>query len=250
MNSPFPLLPLSLLLLLLPPPALSQTTGGSPGYIRVPSATFNADATLWFGAGFLPKQYLEYSRYTYNAISAYGSITFLGFVEIDLRVTRRLNIPAGSNHVVDRVPTVRFRLLRENWRGKKWIPSVTVGAQDFISSLESGKARHFGASYLVVTKNFTIAKTGLRLEASLGYGTNWLIWYNNEFIGPFGGLSLTHEKLNWLTLLADYDGHTVNAGLRAVCFKHLILMAGLLNFEAVTAGVSYRFSIAGKQGKR
>ena len=219
--------------------SFSQTTGGSPGYIRVPSATFNPDASLWFGAGFLPKKYLEYSQNHYDALSVYAGLTFLSFVEIDLRVTRRLGYPPNSNHIVDRVPTIRFRILAE----KKWIPAVVVGFQDIITSLESGAARHFGASYLVITKNFSIPGTGIRLEATAGYGAPWFIWENNEFIGPFGGISLSHEKIPWLSLMFDYDGNTTNAGIRAICFKHLTLMAGLLNFEAVTGGITYQFRL-------
>ena len=219
--------------------SVSQTTGGVPGYVRVPTATFNPDGTLVLGSGFLPQKYLEYTKYTYDAISVYAGLTFLSFVEIDLRVTRILGLPSGSSHVVDRVPSIRIRILKE----KKWIPAVTVGAQDFITSLESGVARHFGASYLVVTKNFHIPKLLLNIEATAGYGSNWLLWKNNELVGPFGGMSIYHDKLKWMILLFDYDGITTNAGIRMVCFNHLVLMAGTMNFNTLTGGISYRFCL-------
>ena len=234
------LLLIPLCLCLLPPlSGAAQSVGGVPGYVRVPSATFNSDGTLFLGSSFLPRKYLDYTSTMYDAIAVYTSLTFLSFVEIDLRVTRILGLPSGSHHVVDRVPTIRFRILKE----KKYIPAVAIGLHDVITSLESGAARHFGASYVVVTKNFTLPKLFLSIEASAGYGTPWLFWQNNELIGLFGGVALHCTKFPWMTLLFDYDGATANTGLRVVCFKHLILMAGVLNFNSLTASINYHFHL-------
>ena len=218
-------------------PASAQDLSGVPGYFRIPTATFNKDGTLYFGASYLPRTYLDYTKDQYDALDAYASITFLSFVEVDISVTRILGLPKSSNHVSDRVPTIRFRILKE----KKWIPGVTIGLHDVVTSLESGVARHFGASYLVVTKNFHIEKAFLNIEATLGYGSNWLIWYNNEFIGPFGGISLSCDKFKWMSLMFDYDGRIPSTGIRVLCFNHLSLMAGFLNFSSFTGNISYRF---------
>jgi hypothetical protein len=220
-------------------PGAAQTVSGVPGYVRVPAATFNEDATLYFGSSFLPRKYLPYTHNNYDALAIYCSVTFLSFVEIDLRVTRILGLPEGSNHVVDRVPTIRFRILKE----RRWIPAVTIGLHDVITSLESGEARHFGASYLVVTKNFHIPKWYFNIEATAGYGLNGFIWKNNELMGPFGALALRCVKAPWLSLLFDWDGETPNTGLRVVCFKHLNIMAGFLNFSSFTGSISYQFNL-------
>jgi hypothetical protein len=216
-----------------------QSVSGMPGYVRIPVATFNRDGSLIFGTSFLPQKHLSYSNYENNAIAVYASLTFLSFVEVDLRVTRKLNVPSGTNHVVDRIPTIRFRILEE----KKWVPAVAVGFHDVLTSIESGEARHFGASYIVVTKNFHLEKLHLRIGATGGWGAEAFIWKNNEFIGPFGGFSIGSDKLRWMELLFDYDGNTTNTGLRFICFKHLFLTAGMMNFDSFTGTLSYKINL-------
>lgn len=218
---------------------VGQSVSGVPGYVRVPTASFHEDGTLYFGSGFLPQQYLPYTHNSYDALAVYCSLTFLSFVEIDLRVTRILGLPEGSNHVVDRVPTIRFRILKE----KKWIPSVTIGLHDVVTSLDNGVARHFGASYLVATKNFHIPAWYINIETTAGYGLSSFIWKNNELMGLFGAVAFSCDKAPWLSLMFDFDGAIPNAGLRVVCFKHLNITAGFLNFSAFTGSVSYQFRI-------
>ena len=215
--------------------ANGQSTSGIPGYMRIPTATFNKDGTLYFGSSFLPKQHLEYTNYNYNAATAFASITFLPFVELDFRFTRQLNLPSYSDHVSDRMPSVRIRLFKE----KKWIPSVVFGVHDFITSLESGSARHFESSYLVISKGFHIKPAELNLEGTLGYGTSWLVSENHELVGFFGGFSLNWQRVKWVNLMADYDGKVFSTGLEAICFKHLFIKAGVVNFDSFTGCISY-----------
>ena len=175
--------------------ARSQSVSGVPGYVRIPVATFNEDGSLLFGTSFLPQEHLPYSQFMHDALAVYINLTFLSFVKVDLRVTRQLNIPSGTkHHIVDRVPSVRFRILKE----KKWIPAVALGFHDVLTSLESGVAHHFGASYIVVTKNFHIAKLHLGIGTTVGWGSSNFLWKNDEFIGTFGGFSLNIDKLNWM----------------------------------------------------
>jgi hypothetical protein len=219
-------------------PGRAQTVSGVPGYVKIPVATFNEDGTLLFGTSFLPKEHLSYSGYQYDGAAVFASLTFLSFLEVDLRVTRQLYFPSPS-HVVDRVPTIRFRILKE----KGWIPAVALGFHDVLTSLENGEARHFGASYLVVTKNFHVDKLHLDIGTTAGWGASHFIWDNNELIGFFGGFSLGTDRVPWLNLLCDYDGSDFNAGLRFVCFKHLFLTAGTTNFDSFTGSVCYRFKL-------
>ncbi|MCX6269025.1 MAG: YjbH domain-containing protein [Bacteroidetes bacterium] len=217
----------------------SQSVSGVPGYVRIPVATFNKDGSLLFGTSFLPQQHLPYTKFNRDAIAAYASLTFLSFIEVDLRVTRQLNIPEGTSHVVDRVPSIRFRILKE----KKWVPAVALGFHDVLTSLESGGAHHFGASYVVVTKNFHLSKLHLDIGTTAGWGSQTFIWKNNELTGPFGGLSLNIDNIPWMKLLFDYDGVTFNSGMRFVCFKHLSVMAGTMNFDSFTGTISYCFNL-------
>jgi hypothetical protein len=221
------------------PSARCQSVSGIPGYVRIPVATFNEEGSLVFGSSFMPQQHLPYTNYTRDALAVFVNLTFLSFVEVDLRVTRQLDVPSGYTHVVDRVPTLRFRVLKE----QKWIPAVAVGFHDILTSLESGSARHFGASYLVVTKNFHLKKLHLEIGTTAGWGAGSFIWKNDEFIGPFGGFSLNLDHAEWVNLLFDYDGVTFNTGLRFICFKHLFITAATMNFDSFTGTISYRLNL-------
>ncbi len=212
-----------------------QSTSGIPGYIRIPTATLNRDGTFFIGTSFLPKNYLEYSKYQYDAGTAFVSITFLPFVEVDFRFTRQLNYPNYKSHVSDRMPSIRFRLFKE----KKWIPSVVVGVQDFLTSIESGDARHFQSSYLVVTKGFHILPLELNIETTAGYGANWLVSRNYELLGFWGGICLNWNKVQWINLMIDYDGNVVSTGIEAKCFQHLFIKAGFVDFNSFTGCISY-----------
>ena len=83
----------------------------------------------------------------------------------------------------------------------------------------------------------------LNIGTTAGWGTSNFLWKNDEFIGPFGGFSLSIDKFNWMNLLLDYDGTTINGGIRFVCFRHLFLTAGTMNFDSFTATISYRFNL-------
>jgi hypothetical protein len=214
----------------------AQSVTGIPGYIRIPTATLMQDGTLYAGTSFLPRNYLEYTNYRYDAATAFVSLTFLPFVELDFRFTRQLGLPSYESHVSDRMPSVRVRMIRE----KRWWPSVVLGVQDFLTSIESGDARHFQSSYLVISKGFRFYQKQWYLEGTLGYGTNWLIARNYELTGVWGGMSLTWNKVRWLTLMADYDGKVPSVGLEALLFRHLMIKAGVSGFNAFTGCVSYR----------
>jgi len=222
-------------LLVLSLPCYSQSNTGIPGYVHIPTATFNPDRTLYLGTSFLPKKYLPYSKDRYDAVAFYAGLTFLPFLEVNLRATRLMNIPLHANHVVDRMPSLRIRISKEG----KYIPAVVIGAHDFITSLESGVARHFGATYLVLTKGTCINKLSTTIETTIGYGTDWLRSGQNEFIGFWGGILIKNNDWDFLSLMVEYDGKTTNAGMQLVLLKHIHLTAGMLNFDSLTGSISY-----------
>jgi len=212
-----------------------QSSSGIPGYIRIPTATLNPDGTFFIGASFLPKQHLAYTNYQYDAATAFTSLTFLPFIEVDFRFTRQLNLPSYNSHVSDRMPSIRVRLFKE----RKWIPSVVIGVNDFLTSIESGNARHFQSSYLVISKGFFIPPLDFFVETTVGYGSNWLISRNYELAGFFGGILLNWKKIKWINLMADYDSEVISAGLEAIFFRHLFLKAGFVNIDSFTGCISY-----------
>lgn len=219
--------------------SMAQSVMGVPGYVRIPTADFNDDGTLYFGVSFLPSDYLTYTKNKYDAMAFYGSLTFLPFLEVDFRATRILNLPDNHNHTVDRMPSIRFRLIKE----KKWYPSVVIGVHDFLSSINTGAARRFSASYLVCTKSFNLKKISLNLESTIGYGTDWLNSTDHEFVGFFGGISVNWERIKWINIMIEYDSKRVNIGSSFVFFNHLKLLVGLQGGDALTGTISYRISL-------
>jgi Exopolysaccharide biosynthesis protein YbjH len=217
----------------------AQSVNGIPGYVRIPTANFNPDGSLVFGVGFLPKEYLDYTKNKNDALAYYASLTFLPFLELDFRLTRILDLPDNSHHTVDRMPSIRLRLIKQ----KKWYPSVAVGVHDFLSSLDTGVARHFSASYLVCTRSFYLNRKTIKLDGTIGFGTDWLNSKDHEFVGLFGGLSVNWERVKWANVMIDYDGRTMNAGVNFVFFKHLKLMAGLQGLDQFTGTIAYQINL-------
>lgn len=231
-----------LILLLIFSSANAQSITGMPGYIHIPTANFNPDGTLYLGSSFLPKKYLSYTKEKYDAVAFYSSLTFLPFLEVNFRATRILNLPHDANHTVDRMPSLRIRICKE----RKYIPAMVIGAHDFITSLESGDARHFGATYLVLTKGINIDELATNIETTVGYGTDWLKSSQNEFIGLWGGMAIKYNKWDYFSLLAEYDGKTTNTGVQLTFFKHIYLSAGMLNFNSLTGSISYHIYLINK----
>lgn len=211
----------------------AQSVTGVPGYVRIPTAHFNEDGSLLFGLSFLPKEHLAYTKNKNNALAYYASLTFLPFLEIDFRLTRIMDLPDDARHTVDRMPSVRVRLVEE----KKWYPSVAIGVHDF------GSAINFSASYLVCTKSFYLKKIALNFEGTIGYGTDWLNSKDHEFVGIFGGVSINWERIKWADIMFDYDSKTVNTGIRFVFFRHLKLLIGLQGGDALTGTISYQINL-------
>ena len=213
---------------------MAQSATGIPGYVRIPTANFMEDKTIFFGISFLPKQYLDnYLNNKYNAATIFTSITFLPFLEVDFRLTKPLNLPKDNKYTVDRMPSVRFRLLKE----KKWYPSVVIGIHDF------GNAINFRSSYLVCSKKIYLIHTYLNIKNTIGYGTQWFNSNAHDFVGFFGGISVNCKKIKWLDIMIEYDSQRINIGSSVLFFKNIKLLVGLQGGDALTGSISYRTSL-------
>ncbi|RPI01682.1 MAG: hypothetical protein EHM72_05940, partial [Calditrichaeota bacterium] len=91
-----------------------ETLSGLPGMVRMPTAEFHHDGIMTAGISFIPKKVLAYTHYEHDGLTVFSSLTFLPFLEIDLRLTRQLGLPEGANHTVDRSPGLRIRLVKES----------------------------------------------------------------------------------------------------------------------------------------
>jgi len=219
--------------------ASSQSLTGTTGYFNIPSGELYPDKTMYAGASFLNKKYVEWSNYEYTAMPVFATVTFLPFMEVSIRFTRALGREDYSSTVGDRMASARFRPLKE---GKYW-PSVVIGFQNFFTTLGTGEASHFNSTYLVATKNFKLNKVLHNIGVTAGYGSEIFTSADYQFIGLFGGIKIIPKKIEYLELMVEYDADKWNTGVRLTLFKHLVLLAGLEGMDAFSWGVSYRFNL-------
>lgn len=217
--------------------AEAQTSGGTPGLVRIPTADFMRDGAFYLGSGFIPKESLDYTNHERDGLTVFSSLTFLPFFELDLRLTRQLNLPAEATHTVDRSPGIRLRLLKQT----RFLPSAVLGFQDLFSTITDGTARHFAASYLVFTRRF--AAGALYLSPTLGYSHPLYASRQSEFVGWFGGLKVQPKSFTSLAFLLEYDTHNANIGFDIFIRHFVLLKFALLNFQYFSFGTSMHFNL-------
>ena len=191
------------------------------------------DGTFYMGANYLNRNYINtYGNGNYNCLIYYFDLTFLPFLEMNFRSTRQLDNP-DSTHTVDRMISVRLRVLKE----RKYWPSIVLGGNDLYTGAVIGN-QYFGAVYSVATKNFPVKKMKLRRHIRICLP----FFKNSQFAGFFGGVSFSPSFLRQLTLMAEYDSKNFNIGGSILFFKHLYFFALLQGMESVSGGVAFKVS--------
>ncbi|WP_258102303.1 YjbH domain-containing protein [Marinoscillum pacificum] len=214
-----------------------QSLTGLQGLIVTPSAEMHPNGTFVLGTSYFDHHNFEYGFYEYNGLAGYASLTFLPFVELSFRYTSQIRTISRENrNFPDRMPSFRIRALKES----KWLPAVAFGLHD-ISSVDGGGAKHFEASYLVLTKNFTIIQ--LNIKANSGYGFGILNAKHHELLGYFGGFTLSHGNFNHLQAIIEYDSRDINAGLKLLLWNHLQLLAVTREMKYLEGSISYRMTM-------
>jgi hypothetical protein len=222
-------------------------TGLSGGY-SIPTADFQKDKTLILGYSFLNKKY--YDNYVrskkYNFSAGYFTLTFLPFAEVSVRVTYPNGYNAEHENIIigDRMISGRLQPLKET----RYLPSVVVGLQGFYKTTGGddllnigGKgASYFNSSFIVLTKNLRPDILFEKIGITAGYGSDIVAANTHQFIGLFGGVSISPKKMDYLELMMEYDADKWNVGMRLVLFKHVVLLAGLEGLDAFSFGVNYR----------
>lgn len=232
-----------------------QSLTGVTGMLNAPSANMLKDGTFYAGANYLNKNYIvSYGGGKYNLLIYYFDITFLPFLEVNFRNTRSLDNP-DKTHTVDRMLSVRLRLLKE----RKYWPSIVLGGNDVTTTGSNGN-QYFGASYLVISKNLELKKN--LIGGTLGYAFSvleknpvpnsssflyqavdvLLVRRHTQFSGFFGGISFSPFFLRQLTLMAEYDSKYFNIGGSVLLFKHLYILGVFQGMKSFSGGISYRVS--------
>ena len=236
LHSPFLI---SIILMLALEKGVSQSLTGLNGLALIPSAEMLENGQVVLGSSYFSSQFLEYGEYKYNGVAGYVSVTFLPFVELSFRYTGQLrSITRENKNFPDRMPSVRVRVLGE----KKWIPAIGIGVHD-ISSVDGGGAKHFEATYMVLTKNFPLGSLSSSLKINTGYGFALFPASNHELKGIFGGLSLAHPNFSRLNYIMEYDSKNVNAAIKILLWKHLHLMTVLRGMDSFEGNIAFRTTL-------
>ena len=247
MNKPLTLLGLWILFSIAPLNA--QSTTGTRGLVKAPSARMFEDGTLSLGAAFIPPGYhkrtfgVKKGDVVPNAgLNTFVTVNLFPFMEVMFRYSHELNLPVTpiTGYFPDRMFTVRFKLLNET---EKW-PAVVLGLNDLGNLLDSqgSGAPNFSSSYLVATKNFKYK--GFNIDASLGYGSDLGDIPAKEFRGLFGGVEITNPYLEDTQLLIDYDATYINIGVQKQFFKKLHTMVSYYpNYQKFGWVLAYRYKM-------
>jgi len=229
--------------------AKAQSLTGLSGGYSIPTADFQKDKTIFFGYSYLNSKY--YNLYSdgknYSYSLGYFAITFLPFAEVSVRVTYPNGFNADHENIIigDRMISGRLQPLKE----RKYLPSVVIGLQGFykttggddLLNIDGKGASFFNSSYIVLTKNIHPKSILGKIGISAGYGTDIIAANTYQFIGFFGGISISPKNMDYLELMLEYDADKWNTGLRLTILKHIVLLAGLEGMDAFSFGINYRF---------
>jgi len=218
---------------------ITQSLTGTTGLVTIPTAEMPKDGEISFGTNWLNKKYLVLfdSNREYHGMVNFMTLGYLPFLEISLRLTRHLNFPA-SQAIGDRMPSVRLRLFKEN----EFFPSVVLGAHDFMAVFGGlGRSNNFNVLYLATSKTFRLDSFVNRIEFHLGYGTDWIKARHHQFVGLFGGVSLSPSP--FIALMLEHDAEKFNCGMRISVLDHVEVLVAFLNLDTFSSGISYKFSL-------
>ena len=250
MNKPLTVIGLWILLSIAPIHA--QSTTGTRGLVKAPTARMFEDGTLALGAAFIPP---GYHKRTFGSkkgdivpnagLNTFVTVNLFPFMEVMFRYSHEINLPVTpiTQYFPDRMFTARFKLLNET---EKW-PAVVLGMQDVVAFFDTnaaggGSTPNFASTYLVATKNFNYK--GFNIDTTLGYGSDIGDIPAKEFRGLFGGFEITTPYLEDTQLLLDYDATYINIGVQKQFFKRLHTMVSYYpNYQKVGWVLAYRYKM-------
>ncbi|MEI6141117.1 MAG: YjbH domain-containing protein [Mariniphaga sp.] len=227
-----------LVILTLPFFLTAQTLSGMTGLLNIPSADFQSDGTFIMGANYLPainqpianyKPDLDAPLLGHNTGNYYFNLTFLPFLEVAYKMTF-LKMGNGTINQ-DRAFSMRLQVIKE----KEYFPSIAFGVHDAFTEVTTGN-QYSGADYVVITKHFNFKDN--RLSLTSGYGATFL--RNNQFVGLFGGISLTPSFIKTFQLTAEYDTKGINIGGSLLFFNHLYFFSMAQRLQYYAGGIAYR----------
>lgn len=229
--------------------SIGQSTTGTRGLVKTPTARMFEDGTLALGAAFIPPGYhkrtygVRKGDLTGNAgLNTFVTINILPFMEVMFRYTHELNLPINfqTQYFPDRMFTARFKLLNET----KKIPNLVIGMQDVTAAFDASciACSNFSSTYIVATKKFNLNE--ISIDASLGYGSDFKNLQAKDFNGFFGGVEISTPFLKNTQVLLDYDATYLNVGVQKYLFNRLHTMISYYpNYQKVGWVLAYRYKM-------
>ena len=233
-------------------PINAQSTTGTRGLVKAPTARMFEDGTLSLGAALIPP---GYHKRTFGAkkgdlvpnagLNTFVTVNLFPFMEVMFRYSHELNLPVTpiTGYFPDRMFTARFKVLDENNRR----PDLTIGLQDAVSFFDSnagedGDNPNFSSIYTVASKKFIFKE--YQVDISLGFGSGIGNMPAKEFDGLFGGVEITTPYLENTQLLIDYDATYINLGVQRQFFRNLHTMVSYYpNYQKVGWVLAYRYKM-------
>lgn len=249
----------------------SATTGlaqvsvsGKPGLLYVPTARLLPDGTLHAGVSYNPVNYAFRFNPAINPKLTTRNSESIFFVNLALLPRFELNITLlrpngpvqyGARGIGDRQIDLKYGLLTE--KGNR--PAVAL-----IASVPLGIDNSLITNAVVATKHIDLSPA-IQLELTAGYGIPYYVERSDTrndqnstlfsgfvfrdkrdkaayyLAGPIGGIRASISRR--AGLMAEWDSQHLNLGAYATLFNHWTVQAGVLNFDQVTVGTSYAFSL-------
>ena len=232
--------------------SFSQSTTGTRGLVKAPTARMFEDGTLSIGAAFIPPGYHKRTfgskkgEIVPNAgLNTFVTVNLFPFMEVMFRYTHEANLVVRpyTKYFPDRMFTARFKVLNES--EKK--PAIVIGLQDVASFFDTdagggGDIPNFSSTYFVATKNFDFK--GFNIDASLGYGARIGDTPAKEFKGVFGGVQISHPDFYDAQILVDYDATYLNIGVQKQLFNRIQTMVSYYpNHQKIGWVLAYRLNM-------
>ncbi|QMW04574.1 YjbH domain-containing protein [Spirosoma foliorum] len=234
---------------------------GKAGLMYIPTARVLDEGIIHVGVSYNPINYafrfnpnIDPRIKTRNSENIYYvNLVVLPRLELNINLLRpNGEISFNDRGVGDRQIDVKYLLLTE----KKKRPALAL-----ILSMPFGIDNSLITNALVATKTIQLTKT-IDAEVTLGTGTPYHIARedikNDQNSGIFSGFMLSNDPKRYLTgpfgginirvnkkagVMVEWDSHHLNLGAYTTLFKHWTLQGGVLNFDQVTLGTSYAFSL-------
>ncbi|GAB4043937.1 hypothetical protein GCM10028810_08140 [Spirosoma litoris] len=226
---------------------------GKPGLLYIPTASIRDEGKMHFGVTYCPIDYAFRFKGKNSENIYFINLTLLPRLDININLLRpNGEIRFADRGIGDRQFDVKYTILTE----KKKRPALAL-----ILSAPFGIDNSLITNALVATKTIQLTKT-IDAEVTVGTGTPYHIARedikNDENSGIFSGFMITNDPKRYLTgpfggvnirvnkkagFMAEWDSHHLNLGAWGILFKHWTVQGGVLNFDQVTLGTSYAFSL-------